>query len=57
MTQLQLRKRPPRRTAEEPELAWPPRPDAPRAAGCEALLDRIESMLAQKAEGQRRTVS
>jgi len=30
MTQLQLRKRPSRRKAEEPELAWPLRPDPPR---------------------------
>ncbi len=57
MTQLQLRKRPPRRTAEEPELAWPLRPDPPRTVGCQALLDRIEAVLADRKEGQGRTVS
>jgi hypothetical protein len=52
MTQLQLRKKPSRRTTEEPELAWPLRLDPPRTGGCQALLDRIEAVLAEKEEGQ-----
>ncbi len=50
MTQLQLRKRPSRRKAEEPELAWPLRPGPPRTGGCQALLDRIEAVLAEREE-------
>jgi hypothetical protein len=52
MAQLQLRKRPSRRKAEEPELAWPLRLDPPRTEGCQALLDTIEAVLAMREQGQ-----
>jgi hypothetical protein len=52
MTQPLPRKKPSRRKAEEPELAWPLRPGPPRTGSCQALLDRIEAVLAETAEGQ-----
>jgi hypothetical protein len=57
MTQLLLRKRPSRRTAEEPELAWPLRSDPPRTEACQAILDTIEAVLTEKEESRWQTGS